>query len=75
MENVIHALHRLADNFAVADIALDELYIKTVKVFEITGSQTVKNADFRFALKILNQMTADESGSAGNENTHKIFPL
>ena len=73
VKDVIASLDSLRDGGAVADVAPDELHIQPFEIVQIAGPEVVQHADFRLAVEVFRNMAADESGSAGNQNSHFVL--
>ena len=70
MENIIHTVHGLTHRRAIQDGSLDELVLESGKVALEAGAQVVQDPHLGLALKVFNDMAADEAGAAGDENFH-----
>ena len=72
MEHIIASLHGFRHCGTVADIPLDELHVKPVQIMPVSGTQIVQHADLGFSVEILCDMTADKTGTACNQDSHKL---
>ncbi len=70
MKNHVHALHRAAHGGAVENGSLDELVLQARQVVPEAGAQIVQHAHLGPALKMFDDVAADESGAAGDQNFH-----
>ncbi len=70
VEHPVHSLHRRADRLAIDDRAFDHLRVEPGEVGAVTGAQVVEDANVRLALKMFDEMAADEAAAAGHEDSH-----
>ena len=73
MENGINSFYRLLAVVDIADIALKQSEIRIVrkrqKIFSFSGGKVIQNRyPESCSEQMLNQIGADESGTAGNQN-------
>jgi hypothetical protein len=61
----------MSDGGWIGDAAFEESVAQPVEIAAVSGAQAVEHHDFiRTALEVFDQMAANESGSACDEDAH-----
>ena len=74
MEHVIHAIHRAANGFAVENRSFNELMLEAGQIMLKAGAQIIEHAHIGFALEMFNDMTANKTGAACDQDFHADRP-
>jgi hypothetical protein len=70
MEDDVHTFHGRIDCRSVGHASFNEGVVEACEVMAVAGSQVVEHDYFGDALKVFDEMAANKTGSAGDENTH-----
>ena len=70
MEDIIGPGNHLRYQFLIEDGSLDQAAIESVKIGAVSGAEVVQHDDIGLVLVVLDQMTPDESRSAGDDDFH-----
>ena len=70
MENIIGSGNQLRDQLMIKNGSLDQAAIEPIKIGAVSGAEVVQHDDIGFVLVVFDQMAADESRPAGDDDFH-----
>ena len=70
MENIIGPGNHLRYQLLIENGSLDQAAIESVKIGAVSGAEVVQHDDIGLVLVVFDQMAADESRPAGDDDFH-----